>query len=186
VDPETGTPLPDGKVGEIVVVGPHVCDGYWGHPTSQQATFASDGLHTGDLGSLVDGELYVTGRRKDMLILRGQNIYPQDIEMTMERAHPAVRPGCGIATSVSTESDEHLVLVQEVKPDALPEPEAVVEAIKRLVVEEHGVRPDAIVLIAPRTIQKTTSGKLRRSATAEAFRGSTLDVVHQWVGTSLS
>lgn len=183
-DPETGEQVDDGIVGEIRVSGPHVCDGYWGRPALSSDVFPGNVLRTGDLGALWQGELYVTGRLKDLLIVRGRNHYPHDIEQTMETADPALRPGCGVAVSVPADSDDLLVLIQEVTPNSGGDPELIVEKMRRLVIEQHGVAPDAVVLVKQRTIPKTTSGKLRRSSAGEAFREGTLRVVHQWMATA--
>ncbi len=179
-DPVSGEPVGDGIVGEIRVAGPHVADGYWGRPDLSSELFPGGVLRTGDLGAFWRGELYVTGRAKDLLIVRGRNHYPQDIEQTMDAADPALRPGCGVAVCVPADSGELLVLIQEVAVNTSADPERVVEKIRRAVVEQHGVAADAVVLIRPRTIPKTTSGKLRRSAAGEAFTKGTLRVVHQW------
>lgn len=183
-DPETGEPVPDGVMGEITVVGPQVCDGYWGRPELSADLFRDDGLRTGDLGALWQGELYVTGRRKDLLIVRGRNHYPQDIEQTMDAADPELRPGCGVAVSVPGETRDLLVLIQELEAHINGDPKLIAEKVRRQVVEEHGVSPDAVVLVRPRTVPKTTSGKLMRSAAVEAYRTGTMRVVHEWSATT--
>lgn len=180
-DPATGERVDDGNVGEIWVSGPHVCDGYWQRPALTLEIFPGGVLRTGDLGALRRGELYVTGRLKDLLIIRGRNHYPQDIEQTMEAAADSTsRPGCSVAVCVPADSGNLLVLIQEVAPNRSAEPELIVEKIRRLVIEQHGVTADAVVLVKPRTIPKTTSGKLRRSSAGEAFQTGRLRVVHQW------
>ena len=179
-DPETDEPVEDGVVGEIRVSGAHVCDGYWGNPELSAEVFAEGELHTGDLGALWEGELFVTGRIKDLLIVRGRNHYPQDLEQTMESADANLRPGCGVAVAVPSETGELLVLIQELRAESTEDPEVIVEKILRQVAEQHGITADAIVLVEPRTIPKTTSGKLRRSAAAAAFQAGTLKAVHEW------
>jgi acyl-CoA synthetase (AMP-forming)/AMP-acid ligase II len=179
-DPESGEPVGDGVVGEIRVSGPHICDGYWENPQLTAELFPDGTLRTGDLGALWDGELYVTGRLKDLLIIRGRNHYPQDIEQTMEIADPDLRRGCGVAVSVPTDSGELLVLIQELKRNSDADPQQIVEKIRRTVIEQHGVNPDAIVLVQPASVPKTTSGKLRRASAGEAFRTGTLNIIHQW------
>ncbi|MGH2878669.1 MAG: fatty acyl-AMP ligase [Solirubrobacteraceae bacterium] len=184
-DPATGDPVEDGVVGEIRVSGPHVCDGYWGDPTLSAEFFPDGVLRTGDLGALWQGSVYVTGRLKDLLIVRGRNHYPHDIEQTMEAVDPNLRPGCGVAVSVPTDVGELLVLIQEIANDDQGEPDRIVETIRRSVSEQHGVSADAVVLVQPSSVPKTTSGKLRRTAAAEAFRTGGLSVVHQWTATAV-
>jgi amino acid adenylation domain-containing protein len=188
-DPETGAPLALGAVGEIWIAGPAVAAGYWGLPEATAAAFGArtpegDGpfLRTGDLGFLAeDGELFVTGRIKDLIILRGRNHYPQDLELTIERSHPALRPGCGAAFSVEVEGEERLVVVQEVRRDEREvEPEDVVAAVRRAVADEHEVQVEAVVLLRPTTIPKTTSGKIQRAACRARFLDGTLDAVGAW------
>ncbi|MDZ7967991.1 MAG: fatty acyl-AMP ligase [Nostoc sp. DedSLP03] len=122
-NPESLTPCSNGEVGEIWVAGSSVAGGYWNKPQETQQTFntqlrdTKEGLflRTGDLGFLLDGELFITGRLKDIIIIRGQNHYPQDIEFTVENNHPALRPNCGAAFSVEIEGVEQLVIIQEVE-----------------------------------------------------------------------
>ena len=117
VDPDTGAPCPPGRVGEIWVAGPSVAQGYWGRPAQAAGTFGArlaDGsgpfLRTGDLGFRRDGHLVVTGRIKDLMIVRGRNHYPQDLEFAAERADPALRPGCSAAFLADPDAgDEDLV-----------------------------------------------------------------------------
>ena len=132
-DPETGEPVEDGVMGEIVAVGPQVCDGYWGLRELSAELYRDYGLRSGDLGVLWEGELYVTGRRKDLLIVRGRNHYPQDIEQTMDSADPEVRHGCGVAVSVPSDTGERLVLIQEVEAHFSRDPQVIVENIRRSV-----------------------------------------------------
>lgn len=183
-DPETGEPVDDGVIGEIRVGGPHVCDGYWGKPALSAEIFPDGVLRTGDLGALWQGAVYVTGRLKDLLIVRGRNHYPHDIEHTMEAADPSLRAGCGVAVSVPADSGDLVVLIQEVAADDCPEPERVVEKMRRSVNEQHGIAVDAVVLVRRSSVPKTTSGKLRRAAAAEAFQSGGLRVVHEWTATA--
>ncbi len=179
-DPVTGEQLEQGVVGEIRISGPLVCDGYWRNPELTAETFTDAGLRTGDLGALWQGQLYVTGRLKDLLIVRGLNHYPQDIEQTMEVADPSLRRGCGVAVAVPTDTGELLALVQEVRNGSDGDPRQIVQKIRRLVVEQHGVAPDVIVLVPPRSIPQTTSGKVRRGATAEALRAGAMQELYRW------
>jgi acyl-CoA synthetase (AMP-forming)/AMP-acid ligase II len=124
VDPETRRPCPEGRVEEIWISGPSVAQGYWERAEESEAAFqavlAEGGserfLRSGDLGVLRGGELFVVGRRKDLIILRGRNLHPQDLELTIERSHLALRPGCGAAFSIEVEGEERLAVVQEVDP----------------------------------------------------------------------
>ncbi|MFP5284562.1 MAG: condensation domain-containing protein, partial [Thermoanaerobaculia bacterium] len=136
-------------------------------------------LRTGDLGFLNSGELFVTGRLKDLIILRGRNHYPQDIERTAEASHPALRPGSGAAFSVEREGEERLVVVQEIEHErrAPGELEAIAEAARRAVAEEHEVAVEEVVLLRSGTILKTSSGKVRRRACREAYLAGELVVV---------
>ncbi|HJX28379.1 MAG TPA: fatty acyl-AMP ligase, partial [Thermoanaerobaculia bacterium] len=186
-DPETAARRPDRQVGEIWVAGPSVAHGYWNRPEVTEVTFrgflAGTGegpfLRTGDLGFLEDGELFVTGRIKDLIILRGRNHYPQDIERSAEQSHGALRPGCGAAFSVPGESEERLVVVQEVAAHALARTDLaeVATAIRREVAGRHDVSPWEVVLIRAGTIPKTSSGKIQRSACRAAWRAGELTVL---------
>jgi acyl-CoA synthetase (AMP-forming)/AMP-acid ligase II len=196
VDPATLQPLPDCAVGEIVVSGPSVTAGYWQREAETVATFgayigerAAPFLRTGDLGFMRAGELYVSGRLKDMIISRGVNHYPQDIEGTVNHCHEAIRPGCGIAFSVSEANEERLVFVQEVGRRELARADEIFRAMREAIVERHDVQPFAIALIESGTIPKTTSGKLSRRPCREDFLSQRLALIAQWthplfVGTS--
>ncbi|MEV6038935.1 amino acid adenylation domain-containing protein [Nonomuraea sp. NPDC052116] len=167
VDPGTCRPCPPGQVGEIWVRGPSVAGGYWGRPDLSREVFqarlasGSGYLRSGDLGFLRDGELVVTGRIKDLIIIRGRNHYPQDLEATAERAHPAVRPG-GVAAFLV---EDRLALVYELARDAGDvDIAAVSSSIRHRVAEEHGVNAGLVVAIPAGALPKTTSGKVRRDA----------------------
>ncbi|MFF8729214.1 AMP-binding protein [Streptomyces sp. NPDC015171] len=186
VDTGTLAPAEAGRVGEIWVSGPSVSTGYWGRPAESTALFGAtlpDGrgpyLRTGDLGAL-DGEgaLAVTGRLKDLLVLRGRNVYPDDVESAAERGHPALRPGCGAAFTVPVDNEERLVLVCEVADGA--DTGAVALACRRAVREECDADLHELVLIPPRTIPKTSSGKIQRRATREAYLSGTLSRTGGW------
>jgi amino acid adenylation domain-containing protein len=187
VDPESGVPCPPGRVGEVWVAGPSVAAGYWGRPEDSERLFrarTADGdgpfLRTGDFGFLAaDGELFVTGRLKDLIILRGRNHYPQDVERTAERVHPTLRPGCGAAFSIERDGEERLVVVQEVehgRPET-PEPSVLAEAIRRAVADEHEVAVEEVVLLRSGTLPKTSSGKVRRQACRADYLAESLTVV---------
>src|SRR6266545_3072903 len=189
-DPETGRELPAGRVGEIRIAGPSVARGYWGRPEETRLTFVSGNgpeercLCTGDLGFLDGGELFVTGRIKDLVILRGRNHYPQDLELTAERSHPALRPGCGAAFSFDLEGEERLVLVHEIERHPGAAVEDVVEAVRRAVAEEHEVQVHEVVLIRVGTAPKTSSGKIQRRLCRELYLSGGLTVVGRSVLTS--
>ncbi|HEX3128033.1 MAG TPA: AMP-binding protein, partial [Thermoanaerobaculia bacterium] len=195
VEPETRTPLPEGRVGEIWIGGPSVAGGYWNRPEesaevffARLATREDDGrtfLRTGDLGFLQDGELFVTGRLKDLLIVRGRNVYPQDLELTAERSHPALRPGCGAAFAVEVEGEERIVLVHEVQRRVVIDSDRLVEAVRRAVAEEHEVDLHEVVLLREETLPKTPSGKVQRHACRELWRSGGLAVVGRGPRTTL-
>jgi acyl transferase domain-containing protein/acyl-CoA synthetase (AMP-forming)/AMP-acid ligase II/NADP-dependent 3-hydroxy acid dehydrogenase YdfG/acyl carrier protein len=187
VDPQTLAPCAPDRVGEIWVAGPSVARGYWRKPEESKQTFAAHlatgqgpFLRTGDLGFLDRGQLFITGRLKDLIIIRGSNHYPQDLEHTVERSHRALRPACGAAFSVEKNGAERLVIVQEVTDRASASNEDVVAAIRRALTQSHEVQPDAVLLIEPRSIPRTSSGKIQRYACREAFLAGTLQVVHEW------
>ena len=178
VNPETGRPAPVGQEGEIWVAGPSVADGYWNRPEETGRTFGArlaetgEGpfLRTGDLGLLrADGELFVTGRLKDLIVVRGRNLYPHDLERTAEESHPALRPGGAAAFSVETDGEERLVLVVEVERRREAESAEAAEAVRSAVLQEHEVSPWEVVPIRAGTLPKTSSGKVRRGACREAY-----------------
>ncbi|MCY1078492.1 non-ribosomal peptide synthase/polyketide synthase [Archangium lansingense] len=172
VDPETRRPCLEGRVGEIWISGPSVAQGYWERAEESEAAFQArlaDGgpeqfLRSGDLGVLHGGELFVVGRRKDLIILRGRNLHPQDLELTIERSHPALRPGCGAAFSIEVEGEERLAVVHEVDPRKPWTPDEVVGTIRRALSESHEVQLHALVLLEPGALPKTSSGKIQRRA----------------------
>ncbi|HYP25231.1 MAG TPA: amino acid adenylation domain-containing protein [Blastocatellia bacterium] len=188
VDPRSLTRALDGEVGEIWVRGPSVAKGYWGDFEQTREVFqafiagSAEGpfLRTGDMGFISDGELFVTGRIKDLIIIRGSNHYPQDIEATVERSHAAVRPGCGAAFSVEADSDERLVIVCEVDERMQSDPAHVCESIIKAVADAHELQPHAVSLIKAGTIFKTSSGKIQRRACKDAFIARSLDPIFEW------
>lgn len=194
VDPETRRALPDLTVGEIWIRGPHIAQGYWRRQDVTTEVFGAtleggEGpyLRTGDLGFVNERNVFVTGRRKDVIIVRGRNHYPQDIERTAAAAHEAVQVAGCAAFSMSEPGDtEQIALVCEVRRRALSglDAAAVVAAIREAVAGEHELPIAAIVLIRPATLPKTSSGKVRRSATRRAYLAGTLDAVHTWVQPS--
>ncbi len=183
-DPETGAELPSGTEGEVWISGPSVAGGYWENPEGTARDFnaflaAGEGpfLRTGDLGYLTGGELYVTGRLKDLIILRGRNHYPQDVELTAERAHPDLQPGGGAAFSVETGGEERLVIVHEVARHRSEGIAAIAEAVRSAVAAEHEVQAQEVVLIRQAGLPKTSSGKVQRRLCRELYLRGELPVV---------
>ncbi|MEH1955421.1 amino acid adenylation domain-containing protein [Nostoc sp.] len=184
-NPETLSSCKPGEIGEIWVSGPSVGQGYWNRLQETAETFhayLSDTgvgpfLRTGDLGFLQNSELFITGRAKDLIIIRGRNLYPQDIELTAERSHSSLHSGASAAFTAEVNNEERLVIVQELKFRAKPNLEEVISAIRQAVTEEHEVQVYAVVLIKPGSIPKTSSGKIQRRATRTQFQNGELNVV---------
>ncbi|MEV6173505.1 amino acid adenylation domain-containing protein [Streptomyces sp. NPDC051954] len=186
VDAASGRECLPGETGEIWVSGPTVTGGYWGRPELTDEVFHArldsrpgrEFLRTGDLGFLWHGELFVTGRVKDLLVVRGRNHYPQDIEQSAELAHPMLQPTRGAVFSFDDGAQEQVVLVHEVvrgfDPEEAP---AVLDAVREAVAAEHGLALHAAVLVRPGAIPRTTSGKIRRRACRERWLDGTLDVL---------
>jgi long-chain fatty acid adenylase/transferase FadD26 len=187
VDP-AGTPLPAGTVGEIWVRGPNVGIGYWGRSEQSAETFGGrlrdpggtsaegdwhgDWLRTGDLGAIHEDALFVTGRQKDLIIVDGRNHYPQDIELSVQEAHPAIRQQHLAAFSVLDGVSEEVVVVAEhagQTPEDAPDPVAVGRAARESVATAHGVRLADFVLVPPGAIPRTSSGKVSRSSSRERY-----------------
>jgi amino acid adenylation domain-containing protein len=186
VHPETRTPLAPGEVGEVWVAGPHVAGGYWNRPEATEETFAAytaggEGpfMRTGDLGFVDGGELFITGRAKDLIILRGRNLYPQDIELTAGTGHPALQPGGGAAFPVDVDGEERLVIVHEVRRTAIRslDPAEVAGRIREAVAAAHEAAVHDVVLIGPGTLFKTSSGKVQRQLCRRAYLAGSLDPV---------
>jgi acyl-CoA synthetase (AMP-forming)/AMP-acid ligase II/acyl carrier protein len=194
VHPETLTPCRSGQIGEIWVSGGSIAKGYWKRPEETERTFraclADTGegpfLRTGDLGSIYDGELFVTGRVKDLIIIRGCNHYPHDIEQTVEQSHPALRPGGGAAFSVDVDGEERLVIVQEVQLSPDLDVQGLIGAIRRTVTEQHGLQVYSVVLTRPGSIPKTSSGKIRRHVCQAQFQAGQLTALAEWKAVLLS
>ncbi|MBW4625289.1 MAG: AMP-binding protein [Brasilonema octagenarum HA4186-MV1] len=186
VNPETLTRCSSDEVGEIWASGPSVGQGYWNRQEETEQIFhaylkdtgSEPFLRTGDLGFLHNGELFITGRAKDLIIIRGRNLYPQDIELTAERSHSSLRSSSGAAFSVEVENEERLVIVQELEFRAKPNLEEVTAAIRQAVVEEHEIQVYGILLIKPGTISKTSSGKIQRRATRAQFLAGELEIIN--------
>jgi acyl-CoA synthetase (AMP-forming)/AMP-acid ligase II len=189
VDPETLKPSLPEIVGEIWVSGATIAQGYWGKPQETQETFqayladtgAGPFLRTGDLGFIKDGELFVTGRLKEVILIRGRNNYPQDIELTVQNSHPALRPSCGAAFTVEVKEEERLVVVQEVERTWLRkiDTDEVKRAIRKAVVQEYDLQVYAIALIRTGSLPKTSSGKIQRRSCRAKFLEGSLEIVGQ-------
>lgn len=208
VDPETRTRCRPRHVGEIWVAGASVAQGYWNQPNATrdvfQARLADTGegpfLRTGDLGFLHQKELFITGRLQDVIIIRAQTYYPQDIEATVAQCHPALRPNSGAAFAVDMQGEARLVIVQEVEdyvgtpansraePAVCgPEPsapaldiDALMGTIRQLVAEKHGVQVSELVLIRAGSMIKASSGNIRRQVCRDRFLNQTLNRVGHW------
>jgi len=188
VDPDTETRCPTGRIGEIWVSGPSVAKGYWRKKLASQATFQArlrdtgEGpfLRTGDLGFLDEGELFVTGRIKDLIIIRGMNCYPQDIERTVQQSHPRLRPDCGAAFAVESKGGTRLIVAQEVERHRHGGLEEICQAIRRAVAAEHDLQVDEILLLKAGSIPKTTSNKIQRNECRKRYLKNELTIVHRW------
>ncbi|MEM9458552.1 MAG: SDR family NAD(P)-dependent oxidoreductase, partial [Myxococcota bacterium] len=194
VDPATGAPCPPDRPGEVLVKCASIAGGYRDRPEESERTFRAylpdgdgpdgdgpdgdgpdgDGpyLRTGDQGFVLEGGLYITGRLKDLIIIRGENRYPQDIEQTVERAHPAVAPGGVAAFSFEAGGEERLGVAAEIKGkprEGVSEAEAlqeIIDSLREAITQAHELRPGAIALLAKGRLPKTSSGKLQRRAAA--------------------
>jgi non-ribosomal peptide synthase protein (TIGR01720 family) len=197
VDPATCIPSPHDCVGEIWVRGASVVRGYWNQPIATEATFGAylgetaEGpfLRTGDLGFLSDGELFVAGRIKDLIIIRGRNLYPQDIEATVEASHPALRANGGAAFAIDHGEEELLLVVQEVeRTHRKTDLGQVCETIRQAVADEYEVGVYGVVLVRPGSIPKTSSGKIQRYRCRQDFLEDRLQILEQSIlepGSSL-
>ncbi|MDZ7949837.1 non-ribosomal peptide synthetase [Nostoc sp. DedQUE09] len=185
VNPETLTRCSSDEIGEIWVSGFSVGQGYWNRTEETEQTFhaylkdTKEGpfLRTGDLGFLDNGELFITGRAKDLIIIRGRNLYPQDIELSAERSHLSLRSGANAAFTVEINNEERLVVVQELEFRAKPNLAEVASAIRQAIAQEHEVQVYGVVLIKPGSIPKTSSGKIQRRATRTQFENGELSVI---------
>jgi 8-amino-7-oxononanoate synthase len=206
VEPQSCDALPPGRVGEIWVSGPSVAQGYWNRADASAATFGamlsqSDQpspeqavatwrpnpgpyLRTGDLGFFDNGELFVAGRLKDLIIIRGRNHYPQDIEHAVEEASTLVRAGSIAAFAVDVDGRERVAVIAEVERGKREPAEVVAafEAIRKRLATEHELAVEAIVLVRPNSVPKTSSGKIQRHACKRQFLDGTLEVVDQHIG----
>jgi FkbH-like protein len=172
VDPDSERPCPQGHIGEIWICGPSVAAGYWNRQKKTDEifnarSFGLDGkkfLRSGDLGILWNGELYVVGRRKEMMILRGENYYPEDIEDTLRKCHPVLNGEINAVFSVEVGGEERMIAVHEhaVGRETV-DTEAIFAAMRAAIAEDHGVMLHAAILVRRGAIQRTTSGKIQRA-----------------------
>ncbi len=190
VNPDSLTRCDRNEVGEIWVNDPGVAHGYWHRPDATREAFetqiADEGatryLRTGDLGFLRDGELYITGRIKDLIIIRGTNHYPQDIEWTVQQTSPVMRPDYGACFSIIEEGEERLVVVQEIERSQqqnLPADELITE-IRQAISEAHELQVYAVSLVKSGNVLKTSSGKIQRRKCRASFLAGELEVLADW------
>jgi acyl-CoA synthetase (AMP-forming)/AMP-acid ligase II len=207
VKPDSLKECHPGQVGEIWIASPSVAHGYWNKPQETESTFqaflADTGegpfLRTGDLGFFNDSHLFITGRLKDLIIVRGRNYYPHDIELTAEKCHPAIRPGCCAAFSIDVNGKEQLVIMAEIDARYLPvqqsseevgqntagtnrkylNEEQLVKDIRWEVWEQHDLQPYAVMLLKAGSIPKTSSGKTQRGTCRAAFLAGSLGAWHE-------
>jgi acyl transferase domain-containing protein/acyl-CoA synthetase (AMP-forming)/AMP-acid ligase II/NADPH:quinone reductase-like Zn-dependent oxidoreductase/NAD(P)-dependent dehydrogenase (short-subunit alcohol dehydrogenase family)/acyl carrier protein len=189
VDPETLDECAPQQVGEIWVAGRNVAQGYWKKEEETERTFraylaqSNEGpfLRTGDLGFVSKGELFVTGRLKDLIIIRGHNHYPQDIELTVEQSHEALHATGGAAFALDVEGAERLCIVHELtRQGRHADTREIVEAIRRAVVEQHELEVYAVALVKPGMIPKTSSGKIQRTECRRRYLSQSLEPVCEW------
>ncbi len=189
VEPEGCRACPDGRIGEIWVQGDSVAAGYFDNPGATADVFGArladtgEGpfLRTGDLGFVRDGQLFVTGRLKDLIIIRGRNYYPEDIELTVEGAHPSFRAGHCAAFSAEIAEEERLVVVQEIEPRIRKlDSEAAFQAVRQAIAATFEVEVYSIVLAKAGIVPKTTSGKRRRAACRDLYVRDELEVHARW------
>ena len=189
VHPDTLTRCSEDEVGEIWVKDESVAQGYWQRIEETEKTFRAytkdtqEGpfLRTGDLGFLREGELYINGRIKDLIIVRGTNHYPQDLEWSVQNLNPALRPDYGAAFSVDVDGEEQVVIVQEVerRTENL-DADKLIADIRQEISEQHELQLYAIVLAKPGTILKTASGKIQRRACRSNFLAGTINTIADW------
>lgn len=193
VHPTDRTHCAPGQTGEVWVASPSVAQGYWRQPEVTAAAFQAalidvelpgatasvkGFLRTGDLGFLLDGELFISGRLKDLIIIRGRNQHPQDIERTAEQRVPALRPGCSAAFAIDIAGEEQLVLVHEVERST-SELEPIAAAVRAAIAEQYELQAYCVCLLAAGSLPKTSSGKVQRHACRADFLDGSLEVVYR-------
>ncbi|MGE5499243.1 MAG: amino acid adenylation domain-containing protein [Syntrophothermus sp.] len=186
-DPELHTSCQQGQIGEIWIKGESVASGYWNKEELTCKIFkaytadTNEGpfLRTGDLGFIDDGELYVTGRLKDLIIIRGSNYYPQDLEFAAELSHTALRKGYGAAFSVDIEGEEKLIVAFEVQNDRNNKYEEIAANIRNSISTEFELQVYSILLLKAKSIPKTSSGKIQRKETRNSYLAGTLSIIYE-------
>jgi len=190
VNPLSMTRCAADEVGEVWARGPSVAAGYWNREEETASTFyayladsaVGPFLRTGDLGFVSSGELFIVGRLKDLIIIRGRNLYPHDIERTAEAAHVSLRPGGAVAFSIEAGEEELVLVLEADHRSTQDEYSEVVGLIRQAITEEHEVHPRAIVLVKAGTVPKTSSGKLQRGVAREMFSASKFEALYEWRG----
>ncbi len=190
VNPETHEVCPEDVVGEIWIAGAHVAKGYWNNPEATKETFAAyttnprrgPFLRSGDLGFVYDGQLYIAGRRKDLIIIRGRNYYPQDIEQAAEQVQPALFPSSVAVFSIEAADEEKIVIVAEVDRAYVPglNADLLARPIVRAVSQKFELAVHEIVFLQPTTLPKTSSGKLKRGLTRQRYLENKLEALDAW------
>ncbi|MBL3657518.1 non-ribosomal peptide synthetase/type I polyketide synthase [Fulvivirga sediminis] len=197
VNPDTLKKCEANEIGEVWLKNDSVAQGYWRNQEETKHTFhayikgTGEGpfLRTGDLGFVKENELYITGRHKDLIIIRGQNIYPQDVEYTVEKCHPDLKPASGAAFStLSDDGDEVLVIIQELERTSLQNfnKDEIIKHIRSAVAVNHDIQVGVIILLKTLGVPKTSSGKIQRRACKKAFIEDSLEVMAQWHNPDLS
>ncbi|HEY2913363.1 MAG TPA: condensation domain-containing protein, partial [Candidatus Angelobacter sp.] len=188
VDPQSSRRCADDEIGEIWVFGPSIALGYWKRAEETAQTFGArlvNGneqgfLRTGDLGFIYEGYLYITGRLKELIIIRGRNYYPQDIERTARESCPSIQFGTGAAFSIPLGAEERLVLVQEISRHGHVAEEEIFGSIRTAIAEEYEIQTHEIVLVKSGTVPKTSSGKIQRRLCREDFLQGNLEILSRW------
>jgi FkbH-like protein len=188
VKPESLAPAMPGEVGEIWISGPCVTRGYWKRSEETEQTFSATlnedqrrYLRTGDLGFILDGELFISGRLKELMIFRGRNHYPQDIERTIQNCHPELAHRSGAAFQIRQDGTENLVVMQEIGPECAHQLQQIAHLIRAAIAERHELSLFRLELVRPGTILKTTSGKIRRTDCRQTLLDGKVESVGTWV-----
>jgi 8-amino-7-oxononanoate synthase len=196
VEPESQVECADGKVGEVWVNGPSTGQGYWENPIQSRTTFGArivgggegargaNYLRTGDLGFFVDGQLYITGRMDDLMIVRGVNHHPQDIEATARNSHPLLENGVGAAFLVDDAKGPAVVLVHEISRVGTEDLSPVLDAVRAGVLDGHGLALSALLLVRQGAVPRTTSGKVQRKGCKAAYLEGEIKAVGQFVSAA--